>query len=142
MYVCMSVMKLQVIVFDPVSFFFVENMFFWTMGKKFFFSVFRNFNFGRFQGLLKFFFFSFFLFVFVLDTSRPIRPTNKMFGLQAQCDIERKQLLGHLETFIFWRHFFVFPPRYLCTGQTPHSTHKRNFQHRCHIIGPRLDRLA
>ena len=46
------------------------------------------------------FFVVFFLFVFVLATSHPIRPTTLIFGKLVQCDLERT------EKNVFWKFLF------------------------------------
>ena len=43
----------------------------------------------------------FFLFVFVLATSHPIRPTTLIFGKLVQCDLERTEKNCFLKIFIF-----------------------------------------
>ena len=74
---------------------------------KAFFEILKNDIFRAFFHLLVIFF----LFTFVLATGHSIRPTALIFGIQAQCDIERGEKTVFFGNFHFSRlegnfHFF------------------------------------
>ena len=121
LFVCLSVIKLQVTVFDPATQFF-ENMFFRTMGKNF-----RNFCFWRFYGLFSLFS-EFFPLCLCIGHKPPHSTYKHNFWHVGSLWHRKSKKKFFFENFHFWRfegHFWQF-----LTILSNFSPHVHIFWHR------------